>query len=125
MPTSRNFLTTSTSSKDICLGYGYERMRRMILWLVASLIILWVFLELVLLKFIHELVRIFMKSYYHIIEKDTRGCYLIVASAVRKAAECPVVQMNWLKETRSQETGWREMGGGGDGLLHSTHILGR
>lgn len=97
----------------------------MILWLVASLIILWVFLELVLLKFIHELVRIFMKSYYHIIEKDTRGCYLIVASAVRKAAECPVVQMNWLKETRSQETGWREMGGGGDGLLHSTHILGR
>ena len=95
-----------------------------ILWLVASLIIFWVFLELVLLKFIHELVRTFMKSYYHIIEKVTRGCYLIVGAAVRKAAKSLQMQVNWLKETRSQETGCRETGGD-DGMLHSAHILGR
>lgn len=88
MPTSRNFLTTSPSSKEIRLGYGYERMRLMIQWLVASLIILRVFLELVLLKCIRELVRTFKKSYYHIIEKDTRGWYLRAGSAVRRAAEC-------------------------------------
>ena len=79
-------------------------MRLMILWLVASVVILWVFSELVLLKCIHELVRTFMKRYHHIIEKDTRGCYL--------AAECLQRQISWLKKTRSQGPGWREMGGG-------------